>query len=119
VGQLDGDGWLAGPAHGVGKMLKGPPFRAVPGGRKNAEFRFRVSSLTGPSGDLILFGVYDLTARQLVQVQSLQLFQFNRTGAYHPFRFDFNAIAGHDYILGAKSLGLHDVTLDAVTLIQN
>ncbi|TAH37354.1 MAG: hypothetical protein EYC70_10305 [Planctomycetota bacterium] len=119
IGQLNGDGWMAGPAHGTGLMFLGPPFNNVPGGRKNAEFRFKVDSLTGPGGALATYGVYDATTATVVAQDDLFLSDFNAANDYDPFRMDFNAVAGHNYRLVVRSYGLVNLTLDRVALVKN
>lgn len=119
VGVLAGDGWLAGPAHGRGLMFYGPPFPAVPAGRMNAEFRFKVNSLSGSSQKLAVYGVYDATLGLVVAQYDLYLNQFDAPGDYDSFRFDFTAAGGRNYRLVVMSLARHDVVLDRVALVKN
>ncbi len=119
VGELYADGWLAGPVHPRGLMLKAPGFPVVASQQHNAEFQLQLLSGGSAGGPLAEYGVYDRTTGTLIHSEKVYESDFDTEDVYQPFRFDFTAVAGHMYHIGAWSYARRDVVLDRVVLVLN
>ncbi len=118
VGEMNGDGWRAGPEHGPGNLFVTNAFSTLPPSRLAVDFELKVDSLAGPALPLARLRIQDLTTGTYVMNRVVQLAQFAVPGSYRPFRMEFTPAAGHAYRFSVFSLGQVDLTLDRVAVVK-
>jgi hypothetical protein len=118
IGHARGGAWVATPGEGMGWMLRGP-FWTFPEGRMNAEFLAGIGQVSGPDEDICYLGIYDATASEYVVTDTLSRSDFVNRLYAHQFRYDFDAISGHEYEFVAFSFATVAFGVDRVVIVQN
>ncbi|KPK71593.1 hypothetical protein AMJ71_08790 [candidate division TA06 bacterium SM1_40] len=118
IGHAFGQGWVATPGEGEGWMLRGPLW-TLPEGRMNAEFLLGIAQVTGPDDAVCLVGVWDATISDYAASDILYRHDFVHRFYPHQFRYDFEAISGHQYEFVVYSYAHLAFGVDRVVIVKN
>jgi hypothetical protein len=118
IGHAAGEAWVATPAEGEGWMLRGPLW-TFPDGRMNAEFLIGVAHASGPNVEVCLLGVWDATTSNYLVSDTLYRQDFVNDRYPHQFRYDFDAVAGHEYEFVVYSHANEAFGVDRVVVVKN